>query len=35
MYARKIEHQRTEAAIKAAVLRRFVQIAAPKAVKIA
>ncbi|MCW5924311.1 MAG: IS5 family transposase [Saprospiraceae bacterium] len=35
MYARKIENQKTEAAIKAAVLNRFIQIAAPKAAKVA
>jgi hypothetical protein len=35
MYAREIENQKTEAAIKAAVLNKFIQIAAPMAVKIA
>jgi hypothetical protein len=35
MYARKIENQQTEAAIKGAVLNRFIQIAAPIAVKVA
>lgn len=35
MYARKIENQQTEAAIKVAVLNRFIQMAAPKAVKVA
>lgn len=35
MYAREFENQKTEAAIKAAVLNKFIQIAAPKAVKVA
>jgi hypothetical protein len=35
MYARKIKNQQTEAAVKSAVLNRFIQIAAPRAVKIA
>jgi hypothetical protein len=35
MYARKITNQKTEAAVKVAVLNRFIQIAAPIAVKIA
>jgi hypothetical protein len=35
MYARKIKNQQTEAAIKVAVLNRFIQIAAPMAVKVA
>jgi len=35
MYARKIDNQQTEAAIKVAVLNRFIQIAAPMAVKVA
>ena len=35
MYARKTENQQTEAAVKSAVLNRFIQIAAPISVKIA
>lgn len=35
MYAREFENQKTEAAVKTAVLNKFIQIAAPKAVKIA
>lgn len=35
MYAREFENQKTEAAIKAAVLNKFIQIAAPIAVKVA
>lgn len=35
MYAREFENQKTEAAIKAAVLNKFIQIAAPKSVKVA
>ena len=35
MYARKIVNQRTEAAVKVAILNRFIQIAAPIAVKMA
>jgi hypothetical protein len=35
MYARKMENQQTEAAIKVAVLNRFIQIATPKAEKVA
>lgn len=35
MYAREFENQKTEAAVKAAVLNKFIQIAAPKAVKVA
>lgn len=35
MYARKLKNQKTEAAIKAAGLNKFIQIAAPIAVKIA
>lgn len=35
MYARKIHNQQTEAAIKVAVLNRFIQIATPMAVKAA
>ena len=35
MYARKMENQQTEAAIKVAVLNRFIQIATPKAEKLA
>lgn len=35
MYARKMHNQQTEAAIKVAVLNRFIQIAAPIAVKLA
>jgi hypothetical protein len=35
MYARDFENQKTEAAVKAAVLNKFIQIAAPKAVKAA
>ena len=35
MYAREFKNQKTEAAIKAAVLNKFIQIAAPIAVKIA
>ena len=35
MYARKIENQQTEAAIKVAVLNRLIQIAAPISVKMA
>ena len=34
MYAREFENQKTEAAIKAAVLNKFIQIAAPKSVKV-
>jgi len=35
MYAREFENQKTEAAIKAAVLNKFIQLAAPIAVKVA
>lgn len=35
MYARVFENQQTEAAIKAAILNKFIQIASPKAVKVA
>jgi hypothetical protein len=35
MYAREFENQKTEAAVKAAVLNKFIQIAAPKSVKVA
>jgi hypothetical protein len=35
MYARKIKNQQTEAALKVAILNRFIQIASPKAVKVA
>ena len=35
MYARKIENQQTEAAIKVAILNRFIHIATPKAKKVA
>lgn len=35
MYAREFENQKTEAAVKAAILNKFIQIAAPKAVKVA
>lgn len=35
MYAREFENQKTEAAVKAAVLNKFIQIAAPRSVKIA
>jgi hypothetical protein len=35
MYARKIKNQQTEAAVKVAVLNRFIQIAGPIAVKVA
>ena len=35
MYARKINNQQTEAALKVAVLNRFIQIAPPRAVKVA
>jgi hypothetical protein len=35
MYARKINNQQTEAAIKVAVFNRFIQIAPPIAVKVA
>lgn len=35
MYAREFATQKTEAAIKAAVLNKFIQIAAPKSVKVA
>ena len=35
LYTRKTEHQQTEAAIKTAVLNRFIQIAKPNSVKIA
>ena len=35
MYARVFENQKTEAAVKAAVLNKFIQIAAPKSVKVA
>ncbi len=35
LYARILENQKTEAAIKAAVLNKFIQIAAPKSVKVA
>lgn len=35
MYAREFKNQKTEAAIKSAVLNKFIQIAAPKAVKVA
>ncbi len=34
MYAWKLEDQKTEVAIKAAVLNKFIQIAAPIAVKV-
>lgn len=35
MYARKMDNQSTEAALKVAVLNRFIQIAPPRAVKVA
>ena len=35
MYARKTEHRQTEAAVKSAVLNRFIQIASPQSVKVA
>lgn len=35
MYAREWENQKTEAAIKAALLNKFIQIATPKSVKVA
>jgi len=35
MYARKMPHQQTEAAVKVAILNRFIQIATPIAVKLA
>jgi hypothetical protein len=35
MYAREFENQKTEAAVKTAVLNKFIQIAAPKSVKVA
>lgn len=35
MYARVFENQKTEAAVKAAVLNKFIQIASPEAVKVA
>jgi hypothetical protein len=35
MYAHEWENQKTEAAMKAAVLNKFIQIAAPKSVKVA
>jgi hypothetical protein len=35
MYAREFETQKTEATVKAAVLNKFIQIAAPKSVKVA
>lgn len=35
MYARVFENQKTEAAVKAAVLNRFIQLAAPISVKVA
>lgn len=35
MYAREFGNQKTEAAVKAAVLNKFIQIATPKAVKVA
>lgn len=35
MYAREFETQKTEAAVKAAVLNKFIQVAAPKSVKVA
>ena len=35
MYAREFENQKTEAAVKAAVLNKFIQIAAPRSVKVA
>ena len=35
MYAREFGNQKTEAAVKAAVLNKFIQIAAPKSVKVA
>ncbi|GAB4488134.1 MAG: hypothetical protein OHK0019_04060 [Saprospiraceae bacterium] len=35
MYARKFNNQKTEAVIKAAVLNQFIQVAAPKAIKVA
>jgi hypothetical protein len=35
MYAREFKNQKTEAVIKAAVLNQFIQIAAPKAIKVA
>lgn len=35
MYAREFENQKTEAAVKAAILNKFIQVAAPKAVKVA
>jgi hypothetical protein len=35
MYAREFEYQKTEAAVKTSVLNKFIQIAAPKVVKVA
>jgi hypothetical protein len=35
MHAREFENQKTEAAVKAAVLNKFIQIAAPRSVKVA
>ena len=35
MQHRKFGNQKTEAAVKAAVLNKFIQIAAPKSVKVA
>jgi hypothetical protein len=35
MYARELGNQKTEAAVKAAVLNKFIQIPTPKAVKVA
>ena len=34
MYALEFENQKTEAAVKAAILNKFIQVAAPKAVKV-
>jgi hypothetical protein len=35
LYARKIHNQQTEAAVKVTVLNRFIQIATPRAIKVA
>ncbi len=35
MYVRVFENQKTEAAVNAAVLNKFIQIAAPKSVRVA
>ncbi len=35
MYARRFEKRKTEAAVKAAILNKFIQVAAPKSVKVA